>query len=90
MLQRYQEQSPLKGYKLIDLGRCWEFYSPKGVFRGNFKQVCTFAVTNFGFSLDEFEIAVQEMEKHFQNGAEFGIYKTFMFTFDKVVSRDLH
>jgi hypothetical protein len=89
MLQKL-EIEPVKGYKLIDVGSFWEFHSAKGIYRGNFKQVCTFAVVQFGFSLDEFEIAVQEMERHFQNGAEFGVHKTFMFTFDKVVARDLH
>lgn len=90
MLQRFQEQSPTVGYKLIDFGSFWEFHSARGVCKGSFKQVCTFAAVNFGFSLDQFDIAVQEMEKHFHNAAEFGIYKKFMFTFDKVVSRDLH
>lgn len=86
MLQK-EIESPRKGYKLIDFGSHWEFHSYKGVKKGNFKQICTYAVVEFGFSPNEFEIAVQEMEKYFHNGAEFGMFKRFMWTFDSVGHR---
>jgi hypothetical protein len=89
MLQKL-ERSPSKGYQLIDSGSHWELHSPIGIYRGNFKQVCTYAAIKLGFSLDEIDVAVQEMETHFQNGAEFGIFKSFLFTFDKETDLGLH
>ena len=77
------ERSPSKGYSLFFLGSCWELHSPSGVFSGTLKKVCAYAVTELGFPFKELEIAVEEMEKHLHNGAEFGIYQHFMFTFDK-------
>ena len=76
------DRSPTKGYQLINVGPYWELHSASGVFRGNLKKVCTYAVLNLGFLFKELEAAVDEMEKHFHDGAEFGIYKSFMFTFD--------
>lgn len=82
MFQRVERESS-KGYQLLNLGSYWEFHGPTGVFKGDLKKVCTFAVLQLGFPFKELEIAVDEMEKQFHNGAEFGIYQTFIFTFDK-------
>lgn len=82
MFQRL-ERAPSKGYQLLNLGSHWELHGPSGVFRGDLKKICTFAVVELGFPFKELEIAVDEMEKQFHDGAEFGIYRHFMFTFDK-------
>lgn len=77
------ERSPTKGYQLINLGSYWEFHSPTGIFSGDLKKVCTYAVHNLGFRFKELEVAVDEMEQRFHNGAEFGVFKSFMFTFEE-------
>ena len=78
------ERAPSKGYQLLNLGSHWELHSPSGVFKGDLKKICTYAVVKLGFPFKELEIAVDEMEKRFNEGhnaAEFGIYKSFVFTF---------
>ena len=82
MFQRI-DGSPTKGYQLLNLGSHWEFKTPSGIMTGGLKQICTYAVISLGFQFKELEMAVEEMEKQFHDGAEFGIYKSFMFTFDK-------
>ena len=77
------ERSSSKGYQLLNLGSHWELHGPSGVFKGDLKKICTYAVVKLGFPFKELEIAVDEMEKQFHNCAEFGIYQTFIFTFDK-------
>jgi hypothetical protein len=89
MLQKV-ERSPSKGYQLVDLGPLWEIHSPRGIYKGSFRQVCTYAALELGFSLDEFDVAVQEMEKHFHNCAEFGIYKSFLYTCEVPTKGELH
>jgi hypothetical protein len=80
----------VSGYKLLDLGNHWEFHFDGGIFRGGLKQVCTYAVLQHGFDTDELETGVLEMNNHFHNGAEFGIMKRFMFTFERDINELLH
>lgn len=82
------ERSSSKGYQLLNLGSHWELHGPTGVFKGDLKKVCTFAVIELGFPFKELEIAVDQMEEHFHDGAEFGIYQHFIFTFDKDEKND--
>jgi hypothetical protein len=82
MFQRIDRDSA-KGYTLYDLGSHWELHGPLGIFRGNLKQVMTYAVIELGFVFEELEIGVIEMDKHFHDGAEYGIWKRFMWTFDR-------
>lgn len=80
------EQSPSKGYQLIDLGSHWELRSSTGVFIGDLKKVCTYAVVRLGFSFTDLNVAVEEIGKNYDKGhnaAEFGIYKHFMFTYER-------
>lgn len=76
-------ESEKLGYQLFDLGNKYQLRSPKGIYTGTLKQVATYAVLELGFSVEEIEIGVLEMEKHFHNGAEYGVFKRFMWTFDK-------
>ncbi len=78
------------GYQLYDFGSHWELHCRKGIFRGNLKQVCTYAVMEHGFSMKELEMGVLEMEKHFHNGAEYGIFKRFMWSFDRETDKSLN
>ena len=71
------------GYKLFDKGNgVWQLQTPTGIFTGNLKQVCTYAVLKLDFKMSELEIGVMEMEKHFHNAAEYGIFKSFMWSYD--------
>ena len=72
----------LAGYKLVDNGSEWEFYFKYGIFKGNFKQVLTYAVINHGFSIKELERGVNAMQKEIANVANYGIMKTFLFVED--------
>ena len=72
-----------KGYQLYDLGHDWQIKSSRKTFTGTLKQVCTYAVLELGFSMNELEVAIMEMHKEFHNAAEFGMYRTFIYTFDK-------
>lgn len=76
-------ESDYSGYQLLDLGNKYALKSARGIFEGSLKQVCTYAVLELGFTVEELEIGVMEMEKHFHNGAEYGVFKRFMWTFDK-------
>lgn len=76
-------KNPTSGYKLFDRGNGkYSIQTPKGIFTGSLKQVCTFSVIELGFQIKEIEIGVMEMEKHFHNAAEYGIFKSFMWTYD--------
>lgn len=82
MLQNI-ERMPLSGYKLFNLGSHWELHSSGGIYKGSFELVRAHALFKLGFEEEDIEIAVGEMHKNFHNGAEFGIYKRFIFTFER-------
>lgn len=82
MFQRL-ERSPGKGYQLYELGTMWEIHHSRGVFRGTLQSVITYAIIELGFEFKELDTAVMAMEEKFHNGAEFGVLRSFMFTFDK-------
>ena len=82
MFQKLENES-LLGYKLHDLGDRWELHWSGGIFRGNMKQVVVFAVLELGFEIGELELGIIEMEKNFHNGAEYGIMKRFIYTFER-------
>lgn len=71
------------GYKLFDCGTHWELHFKRGVFSGNLKQICTFAIYELRFSMSELELGVIEMEKAFADGAEFGVLGQFMYPTDR-------
>ncbi|NJO48150.1 MAG: hypothetical protein HC840_00380 [Leptolyngbyaceae cyanobacterium RM2_2_4] len=82
MFQAIQAKSG-SGYKLVDKGMgVYQLLTPKDVFTGSLKQVCTYSVLELGFSISEIELGILEMEKHFHNAAEYGIFKRFMWTYD--------
>ena len=80
MFQRLEQE--LTGYKLFDYGSWYELHSSHGVFRGNLHQVRTYAVMELGFKFKEIDYGVLAMEENFHNGAEFGVRKSFLYTFD--------
>lgn len=71
------------GYRLLDKGSgLWLIQAPDGNYSGTLKQVCLFAVHEYGFDIAELEFGVMEMEKKWHNAAEYGMFKSFMFTHD--------
>ena len=71
------------GYKLMDRGLgLWSIQAPQGTFTGTLKQVCLYAVRKHDFEMKELELGVIEMEKHWHNAAEYGIFKRFMWSYD--------
>lgn len=71
------------GYTLHDKGLgVWSIQFSCGIFTGNLKQVCTYAVMELGFKMEELEYGVMEMEKSFHNAAEYGVFKRFMWSYD--------
>lgn len=71
------------GYKLLNKGDgLYKLVSLQGSFSGTANQVTTYAVFEHGFSREEIELAIQEMNVGHHNAAEFGIFKLFMFAYD--------
>jgi hypothetical protein len=71
------------GYKLINKGDgLYKLVSSHGSFVGTASQVTTYAVLEHGFSRDEIEFGIQEMNAGCHNAAEYGIFKSFMFSYD--------
>jgi hypothetical protein len=72
------------GYYLIENSHDdWTFRAGQFAFRGTFKKVVTFAIIRYGFRADDIDIAIKEMIKHGNDAIHFGIYKTFIFTFNQ-------
>lgn len=81
-------QTTSSGYKLVDKGSgFWQLHTPRGVFTGSLRDVCVYSVQKLGFEMRELEIGVEEMEKHFHNAAEYGIFKRFMWSHDEINDR---
>jgi hypothetical protein len=76
------ERVPQIGYQLINLGSHWELRTPTYVFKGSWQSVRDHAVNVLEFSESELITGRNEMEKHFNNAAEYGFLKCFMFTFE--------
>ena len=73
------------GYDLYEIEQDkWALHVKDGpVFIGSFRKVVTHAVTRLKFKLDEIEYATKEMIDKGHNGAHFGMYRGFIFTFQK-------
>ncbi len=81
MVQAIQLKS--SGYTLRDLGQDkYQILSSRGVFTGSLRQVTAYAVIELDFPVDEIEVGLLQMNEHFHNAAEFGIMKTFMWSYD--------
>lgn len=51
-------------------------------FTGSFMEVVYFMVKRMGFDIDDIEEAVSIMEEHGHNGCHFGMFRTWIYTFD--------
>jgi len=88
MFQRVEKEK--SGYQLYDFGSHYELHCRSGIYRGDLKKICKYAVIDLDFDVSEIELGVMEMNKHFHNAAEFGIMRKFMFTFDNETNTQLH
>jgi hypothetical protein len=73
------------GYDLYEKSNDEWILNVKGgsVFVGTFRKVVTHAVTRMGFELDEIDFAVKQMLDKGHNAAHFGMYRSFIFSFQK-------
>jgi len=72
------------GYDLYEVGDLWFLHVKGGsVFSGTFYKVARHAISVLGFKATEIEEAIGEMTKNGHNGAHFGMYKGFIFSFNK-------
>jgi len=73
------------GYDLYEVSRDhWAIHVKEGpVYVGSFKKVVKHCVLRLGFDLEEIKVAVDEMLKYNHNGAHFGMYRGFIYTFEK-------
>jgi hypothetical protein len=73
------------GYDLIEMGNDQWAMNVRGgsLFVGSFRKVVMHSVAVLGFNLKEIEFAVKEMLDKGHNSAHFGMYKGFIFTFEK-------
>lgn len=71
------------GYKLIDKGNgLWQLKMPKGTYTGSWDKVVNYAVLVEEFEMKELLLGRKEMEKKFDDAAEYGIFKSFMWSYD--------
>lgn len=75
-------EKDLVGYQLYDFGHEWEIHHSRGVFRGTVQQVCTYAVIELGFEMEELETGISIIREEMYDGAEFGVLRRFIFPFD--------
>ena len=74
------------GYDLYEVTKDeWVLDTKTGpIYHGTLKQVALHAIRNLGFKVGQFEIATEELVKNpSHNAVHFGMYRTFMFTFQK-------
>lgn len=78
------------GYDLYEITRDeWILHVKNGpIFSGSLKKVGLHAVAHMGFKPEELEVAVIEMNRNGHNGAHFGMYKGFIFSFSKEFKND--
>lgn len=73
------------GYDLYEVTHNeWVLHVNNGdIYRGTFYKVARYAAAKLNFSLEEIELAAVEMTKIGHNGAHFGAFKRFIYTFNK-------
>lgn len=70
-------------YELIDLGYEWQLVTSKyGTFRGTFLKLSCLMVYKLDFKPDEIDVAIQDMCQTGNDRAQFGIWKTFVFSYN--------
>lgn len=79
----------MSGYKLFkDENGNYKLVSSTGTFKGTATQVMNHAVLELGFDKEEIELGMAEMAKRLHNAAEYGMFKSFMWSYDRGVSNE--
>lgn len=79
----------MSGYKLLkDESGNYKLVSSKGTFKGNANQVINHAVLEHGFDKEEIELGMAEMTKSHHNAAEYGMFKSFMWSYNKEITNE--
>lgn len=81
MIVKNDFNEKMSGYLLLDCGSYFELHFKGGLFRGTLDQIMAYAQFNMDFCHTEIRLAHNEMRKRGDDGAQFGIFKTFMWTF---------
>lgn len=73
------------GYKLLDKGNnIYQLIGNKVNFTGSVNQIKNFAVLTLGFELKEIEFGLDSIIANMHDVAEFGIFKSFIYSYDSV------
>lgn len=72
-----------EGYNLIEVeSNSWAIQViGDTVFTGTFREVILFSIVRLGFTMEELNIALNDMLTNGDDTAHFGIYRTFLYTF---------
>lgn len=78
------------GYDLYEVTRDeWILHVKDGpIYHGTLKKIGVFAVRKMGFDIRDIDVATKEMLKNGHNAAHFGMYRGFMFSFQKNFKAD--
>ena len=66
-----------------DLYQLHSKFSSEGAVEGTLTAVLSHAVVNLRFDLEELETALLDMNENGLDGAEFGINRSFLYSFDR-------
>lgn len=79
----------MSGYKLLkDESGNYKIVSSNGTFKGTATQVMNHAVLELGFDKEEIELGMAEMTKRLHNAAEYGMFKSFMWSYNKEITNE--
>jgi hypothetical protein len=82
MFQKMERESS-KGFTLHDFGNGWGIQWSKGIYHGSLQEVIKYCVIELDIPFKELEYGVMVMEREFHNAAEYGIFKSFMWSYDR-------
>lgn len=62
----------------------WQIHTKySGAFAGDFMSIISYCIQRLEISKEDLDVAVQEMCKNNHNCAHFGIYRHFMYTYNR-------
>jgi hypothetical protein len=70
-------------YEIKVIGGKWQVHTQgQGAYEGSFLQIATLCINRLGFSYEDFKEGVEEMTWNDHDTAHFGIYKSFIYSYD--------
>lgn len=74
----------VEGYNLIEItNEIWKIETVNGrQFIGTFLEVAMYGVMKLGFNINQIDVAVQDMMKNGNNAAHFGMWASFIYSFN--------